>query len=149
PAADALASMPERSPLEMPTQSLSRSDKRRPRETSPGRGWRVVLARLAVFGGAIGLTAYGASEMHAVLAVGGVTTLEWVLLILFVVNFSWISLALTNAIVGLVAVVRDRTRPHVADLARRTAVVVPTYNEDPARIFGALAAIIEDIAEGP
>src|SRR5262249_55284142 len=90
PTAGAPASMPERDPIEMPTQSFSRYDKRRPRVADVGMGWRVRLARLVVFGGAIGLTAYGASEMYAVLAVGGVTTLEWVLLILFVVNFSWI-----------------------------------------------------------
>src|SRR5262249_19587362 len=104
PQVDALASMPARSPLEMPTQSFARYDRSR----GQGRGtrrwsWRVGLARVAVFGGAIGLTAYGANEMYGVLAVGGVTTLEWVLLILFVINFSWISLALTNAIVGLAA----------------------------------------------
>jgi membrane glycosyltransferase len=148
-AADALACMPERSPTEMPTQSFSRSDKRRPRVASPRAGWRILIARLAVFGGAIGLTAYGANEMHGVLAVGGVTTLEWVLLILFVVNFSWISLALTNAVVGLTALARKRTEAPPSTLTRRTAVVMPTYNEDPSRVFGALAAIIEDIARGP
>jgi membrane glycosyltransferase len=146
---DALASLPARSPLEMPTQSFARYDRSRGHERRTRRwSWRVGLARLAVFGGAIGLTAYGANEMYGVLAVGGVTTLEWVLLILFVINFSWISLALTNAIVGLAAMDRGRGKPKAAELSRRTAVVMPTHNEDPARVFGALAAIIEDIAQG-
>jgi membrane glycosyltransferase len=147
----ALASMPEHSPLEMPAQSFSRYDKPRARaDGRRGAGWRVRLARFTVFGGAIGLTAYGASEMHSVLAVGGVTALEWVLLILFVVNFSWISLALTNAVVGLTALARTRARPpHAAELSRRTAVVMPAYNEDPARVFGALAAIVDDLSDGP
>ncbi|HEY7549951.1 MAG TPA: glucans biosynthesis glucosyltransferase MdoH, partial [Hyphomicrobiaceae bacterium] len=141
--------MPERSPLEMPTQSFSRYDKPRA-PTRPHRSrWRVRLARLAVFAGAIALTAYGAGEMYGVLAVGGVTTLEWVLLILFVVNFSWISLALTNAAVGLLALAGSRSKPQAeAELTRRTAVVMPAFNEDPARVFGALAAIVEDIAAG-
>jgi membrane glycosyltransferase len=150
PQVDALASMPARSPLEMPTQSFARYDRGRAHTSRARRlNWRVGLARLAVFGGAIGLTAYGATEMYGVLAVGGVTTLEWVLLILFVINFSWISLALTNAIVGLAAVAGDRSKPQAAELSQRTAVVVPTHNEDPARVFGALAAIIADIAQSP
>jgi membrane glycosyltransferase len=106
---DALASMPARTPLEMPIQSFSRYDRRRSREGRPQRsGWGVQLARLAVFGGALALTVYGAREMHGVVSVGGVTALEWGLLILFVVNFSWISLALTNAILGTAA---SRRRP--------------------------------------
>jgi membrane glycosyltransferase len=149
PSVDALASMPAREPLEMPTQSFSRFDRRRRhRPLPPPVNWRVWLARLAVFGGALGLTAYGAGEMHAVLAVGGVTALEWVLLILFATNFSWISLALTNAMVGLVAVSLYRSRPRIVELSRRTAVVMPTYNEDPPRVFAALAAIVDDFTRG-
>ena len=60
-----------------------------------------LFARLFVFGGGLALTAYGANEMYRVVAVGGVTLLEWALLILFIANFSWIALAFTNAIAGL------------------------------------------------
>ncbi len=146
PAVEAFASMPARSPLEMPTQSFSRYDKPR---TARRSGWRVQLVRLAVFGAALALTVFGAYEMHGVVGVGGVTALEWGLLILFVINFSWISLALSNATLGLFAIVLDRGRPQTADLSGRTAVIMPTYNEDPARVFGGLAAIVEDIAHGP
>src|SRR5262245_16783213 len=150
PHVDALASMPACSPLEMPTQSFARYDKPRAHKGRLRRSdWRAQLARLAVFGGALALTVYGTHEMHGVVSVGGVTSLEWGLLILFVINFSWISLALTNAILGLLAILLNRSSPRTADLSRRTAVVMPAYNEDPARIFGALAAIIEDIAQGP
>jgi membrane glycosyltransferase len=151
PNVDALASMPDvREPLEMPAQSFSRYDRRQSHKARPRpANLRVWLARLVVFGGALGLTAYGASEMHAVLAVGGVTSLEWVLLILFVVNFSWISLALTNAVVGLVAIALHRSPPRIVELTKRTAVVMPTYNEDPTRVFAALAAVIDDITDGP
>jgi membrane glycosyltransferase len=150
PNVDALASMPAREPLEMPAQSFFRHDRRRMHRARPRpAGLRVWLARLVVFGGAIGLTAYGASEMYGVLSVGGVTALEWVLLVLFVVNFSWISMALTNAVVGLVALALHRPRPKIVEISQRTAVVMPTFNEDPTRVFGALAAIIDDIAQGP
>ena len=46
------------------------------------------------------LTVYGAHEMYKVVDVGGVTPLEWALLILFVANFSWIALAFTSALAG-------------------------------------------------
>jgi len=142
--------MPARNALEMPTQFLSRYDASRRRKAcaqlSRARAW---LARTAVFGGAIALTAYGAAEMYGVVAVGGVTSLEWVLLVLFVINFSWISLALTSAIVGLIALLLDRTKPSTAPLSGRTAVVMPAYNEDPSRVFSALASIIEDLTNGP
>jgi membrane glycosyltransferase len=150
PDVNTFASMPPRSPLEMPIQSFSRYDSPRTRDgRSQASGWRVQLVRLAVFGGALALTVYGALEMHGVVGVGGVTALEWGLLILFVVNFSWISLALTNAVLGLLAILLDRRKHQTENLSMRTAVVMPTYNEDPARVFGGLAAIIEDIAEGP
>jgi membrane glycosyltransferase len=150
PEVDAWASMPARSPLEMPTQSFARYDQPRTREGRSRRSsWGVQIARLAVFGCALALTVFGAHEMYGVVGVGGVTALEWGLLILFVINFSWISLALTNAILGLLAILLDRGGPQTADLSGRTAVVMPTYNEDPARVFGGLAAIIEDIARGP
>jgi membrane glycosyltransferase len=150
PGAEALASMPPRRPLEMPIQSFSRYDKPVTAQArSRASGWRVQLARLAVFGGALALTVYGAHEMYGVVAVGGVTALEWGLVILFVINFSWISLALTNAVLGLLAMLLNRGKPLAAELSSRTAVVMPTYNEDPARIFGGLAAIVEDITQGP
>ena len=149
PNVDALASMPARDPLEMPAQSFSRYDRSRRHKARPRpANLRVWLARLVVFGGALGLTVYGAMEMHSVLAVGGVTALEWVLLVLFVINFSWISLALTNAIVGLVAMTLHRSRPKIVELTKRTAVVMPTYNEDPTRVFAALAAIIDNVTQG-
>src|SRR5688572_10373555 len=76
PDAEALASMPERSPLDMPAQSFSRYNKARGHKPQPRPlNWRVWLARFVVFGGAIGLTGYGAAEMHGVLSVGGVTAL--------------------------------------------------------------------------
>lgn len=105
------------------------------------------MTRLAVFGGTLALTAYGIFEMYGVVSVGGVTALEWALLILFAVNFSWISLALLNSIsgvIGHVANARMSASPPT-QLSRRTAVVLPTYNEDPTRVFGSLAAMIDEI----
>jgi membrane glycosyltransferase len=142
------ACMPPEAPLAMPTQSLtrfSRGDRRQSLPRRPDLGaW---LARLVVFGGGLALTAYGAREMYEVVAVGGVTPLEWALLILFVINFSWIALAFTSAIAGLFWLLFLAPKPPAtpASLRERTAIVMPIYNEAPARIFGALQAMYEDV----
>ena len=64
--------MPPESPIAMPVQSLSRFDtkaRRKPLMTTKTHSpW---LARLVVFGGGLGLTAYGAHEMYKVVEVGG------------------------------------------------------------------------------
>ncbi len=82
----------------------------------------LALARLVIFGGAAALTVYGAREMYGVVAVGEITTLEWALVVLFVVNFAWIALAFTSSVYGFVwllaraaartaAAARSRARP--------------------------------------
>ena len=98
------------------------------------------LARLFVFGGGLGLTAYGAYEMYKVVEVGGVTLLEWALLFLFVANFSWIALACTSAFAGFIWLLLFPPKPPAppTSLHERTAIVMPIYNEAPARVFAAL-----------
>ncbi|MGE0626397.1 MAG: glucans biosynthesis glucosyltransferase MdoH [Hyphomicrobiaceae bacterium] len=148
---DAMASMPAPAPLEMPTQSLSAHVRAR-RYARPANGSDVLVwfIRAIVFGGAVALTIYGANEMYGVVSLGGVTALEWVLLVLFVVSFSWISLALTSAVVGALSVATPWHKPRAPQtLSTQTAVVMPTYNEDPARVFSALAATVDDLIEGP
>lgn len=64
----------------------------------------------------------------------------------FTINFSWIALAFTSALVGFVALLRRRRhRPLPAQLSTLTAVVMPVYNEATARVFASLEAMIEEI----
>ncbi|HKG85395.1 MAG TPA: glucans biosynthesis glucosyltransferase MdoH [Beijerinckiaceae bacterium] len=140
--------MPPESPLAMPVQALSRwsrAEERPPAASDPYRApW---LARLFVFAGAAALTAYGAYEMYQVVSVSRTTVLQWLLLFLFTVNFSWIALAFTSGLLGFVSLLRrPRRLPPVPETLRsRTAVVMPVYNESTARTFSALAAIREEI----
>src|SRR5579859_2941604 len=91
--------VPPEAPLAMPTQSLTRFKRsERRRHVAPELAYTPLVSRLFVYGGALAVTAYGASEMYRVVDVGGVTTLEWALLILFVINFSWIALTFTTSI---------------------------------------------------
>ena len=145
---DPSACTPAEAPLAMPTQSLSRFSNAERRKSLVRRlelgCW---LARLFVFGGGFALTAYGAHEMYEVVAVGGVTPLEWALVLLFVANFSWIALAFTSAIAGFIWLLFLAPKPPAlpATLRERTAIVMPIYNEAPARVFGAVEAMIDEV----
>ena len=74
--------------------------------------------------------------------------LEWILVALFVANFSWIALAFSSSIVGFVWLLffAPKPLPMPTALVGKTAVVMPIYNEAPSRIFGALQAMCEDVA---
>ena len=144
------ASTPPERPIDMPTQSLTSfksGDRRRwSRSHFPLGPW---AARAFVFGGGLALTIYGAAQMYGVVDVGAITPLKWALLILFVVNFSWIALAFASALAGFLWLVFRA--PAQADLSAalhtRTAVVMPIYNEDSSRVFGAIEAMIENVRE--
>jgi membrane glycosyltransferase len=140
------ATPPER-PLVMPVQSFRRwnaSDRRRP--AAPSHWKTPWLKRLFVFGGGLALTAYGAWEMYNVVSVSRTTSLQYVLLVLFTVNFSWIALAFTSAILGFFGLLFGSGRTErVESLQHRTVVVMPIYNESTARTFAALAAIRESV----
>ena len=138
--------LPAEAPLAMPTQSLRRFDRtsrRKPlRRVAPP--W---LVRAFVFAGSLSLTAWGAVEMYRVVSVSNVTILQWALVALFTVNFSWIALAFASAIVGFVALlVGQKPRPMPTVLGARTAVVMPVYNETTARVFASLQAMVEEVA---
>ena len=141
------SSMPGFAPLAMPVQSFKRFSRRDRRGLVAPRFARApVLLRLLVFGGALALTAYGADQMFRVVAVGTITPLEWAMVVLFVVTFSWVTLSLTSAIVGFVWLLARRGRREPTPCLReRTAVVMPIYNEAPSRVFGAMQAIFEDV----
>jgi membrane glycosyltransferase len=138
---------PPEARLDMPAQSLTNFDPSTSRARAPDpHARRTLAARVFVFGGAAALTLYGGLEMYGVVNVGPITPLKWALLILFVLNFSWIALAFTSAIVGFVSLLTARReRAALPPLKGRVAVVMPIYNEAPARVFAAMAALREEI----
>ncbi len=104
-----------------------------------------------MIGSAVLLTLAAAREMYLVL--GAVpSVLGIIVLLLFVVLFAWIALAFTSAVAGFVSLLsrggmalgirRDGALPH---LAGRTALLLPTYNEDPARVMAGLQAMHESL----
>lgn len=146
------AFLPPEAPLAMPVQSLSDAPDgiRRP-ATSPAT---INLRRIFLFTLAIGLTGAFAYEMHRVLDVGGLTGLEGVVLVLFVILSAWIAFSFASALVGIPGLVRHGRRAPlgidpagpIPEVTIRTALLLPTYNEDPGRVFAGLLATLESLA---
>ncbi|MTW15953.1 glucans biosynthesis glucosyltransferase MdoH [Rhodoplanes serenus] len=143
--------LPPEQPLAMPEQSLWRVAETARAPARPIRsGWR----RLVVFGATAILTAIGLHEMYLVLQVQGLTLAEAVVLGLFGLLFAWIAFSLVSSVIGFVAILRGRDRSlgidataPLPDLAARTAILLPTYNEDPQRVMSRLQAIWESVRD--
>lgn len=108
--------------------------------------------RACILAGTILMTLAGCYEMYEVLQVGGVTILEWIILVLFVLLFAWIAFSFMSAIAGfLVLLFRGKDELRVDTMAAlpaiesRTAMLLPTYNEDPYRVLARLRAIHESV----
>lgn len=140
--------LPPEAPLAMPAQPLHRRGE--PMRTGRAEAVRLLGRRLFVFGGAVLLTAFAAYEMYRVLDVGGLTGLEMLVLVLFVVLFAWIGLSFMTVLGGLIAPrYAMGVRPHgpLPDLSLRTAILLPVYNEEPARVFAGLEATCQSLLE--
>ncbi len=143
------ASMPAESLLPMPVQYLDRFDKSQRRDWAHVSSKSIpLLARCVVFGGGLALTVYGAFEMYKVIDVGPITTLKWALLVLFIANFSWISLAFCSSLVGFFWLLTHSVKSSVlpSHLSTRTAIVMPIYNEAPSRVIGSMEAMIKAVS---
>lgn len=141
--------MPPRAELLMPAQDLKNWKSSQKRALIAPEKWNTpFLLRLFIFGVMVAITLYAAFQIYQVVKLGGVTLLEWAFLLLFLINFSWIALAFTSSIVGFFGLLKNTANapmPVVESLKEQTAVVMPIYNESPARVFGTMQAIIEDI----
>jgi membrane glycosyltransferase len=142
--------LPAESPLPMSTQQL-RSFERSGRIAGDGLTSRP-FRRACIFAGTAALTAGGCYEMYEVLQVGGVTALEWMVLVLFVLLFAWVAFSFMSALAGF-AVLLFRTADSLGidpeaplpQISSNNAMLLPTYNEDPCRIMARLRAMHEAI----
>lgn len=144
-----IAVLPVEAPLPMPEQSLRHGRLQGRRQaTSPPN---IVLRRLYVFGTTATMTLVATWMMAQVLARGGVSVLEACLLGLFVLLFAWVAFSFVSSLAGLQALLRGRRKLGIhpdaplPELHSRTALLMPTYNEDPRRMMAGLQAIIESV----
>ncbi len=139
--------LPAEQPLVMPRRA--RSEPRLPLRTRRRRALerlRVWTHQLLLMAVTLAMTAYGLREMHGVLVVAGITPTQVVFLVLFAINFSWITFAAGNAVLGTLVTLWRPRQPPAAEEPLTTAVLLPIYNEDPGRIGAALRVLATDLA---
>lgn len=142
-----LYALPEPSPLSMPRHSVRehriplRKEKRR---------WlfslHTLFSRLFVLIITVGLSTYGVTEMYGVLSTNTVTSLQWLFLVLFSINFFWIAFSFSQALLGFLICLKPRFIKHPeVDVTFTTAILLPIYNEEPYRIKAAIEAMRNDL----
>ena len=144
--------LPPEAPLAMPEQALWRSVERSVEPSISSR--YVFLRRIFVFISTIAMTIAAANEMYQVLQVASLTILEMVILALFVMLFAWIAFSFVSALVGFFAIMIRRNRALDIEFASplpilrsHNALLLPTYNESPHRVFSRLQATYESVVE--
>jgi membrane glycosyltransferase len=100
-----------------------------------------------VLGTSLALAAFAMDEMRLALSVHHLSVVAVVVLVLFAINFTWISLPFVVSAVGFarLAFRRGGEPASRAALSSRTALLMPTFNEDPARVAAALEAMARDL----
>jgi membrane glycosyltransferase len=141
--------LPRESPLAMAAGDLHKIPPlRAPPLVSSTIRWRraFILLSTAV------LTGAGGYEMYQVLQVGGVTVLEAMVLALFLLLLAWIAFSFTSALAGFFVLLGHRGSAEASGgdetlpaIASRTAVLLPTYNENPHHLMARLRAIHESV----
>ena len=142
--------LPPESRLDMPGQPLHGEARRNPPPELKPR--LLGLRRAFILIATAAMTAIAAEQMYLVLSVSELTVLEGAILVLFVALFAWIAFSFANALTGFILTLAgiDKTLGIDPDaplpaLRNRHALLVPTYNEDPARLFARLQATFESI----
>ncbi|WP_333968659.1 hypothetical protein [Bradyrhizobium sp. CCBAU 45384] len=137
--------LPRESPLPIAPGDLGKKGvpDRVPAPAAPAMAWRRGLILLAT----AALTGAGGYEMYRVLEVGGVTVLEAMVLALFLVLLAWVAFSFASAVAGFFVLLAHRSGAFAPDaelpaIASRTAMLLPTYNEDPHQLTARLRAIV-------
>ncbi|WP_052074453.1 glucans biosynthesis glucosyltransferase MdoH [Shewanella mangrovi] len=135
--------MPPERHQAMPPQDLKKLSKGFPRESIRIRGVKSKASRrVLVVGSASALSLFAIYEMLQVFSVAAVTPLEYLVLLLFAINFCWIALAFSGGVAGVITLFARRFGKHdnstAITLTDKVAVLMPTYNESPDRVFSAV-----------
>ena len=144
--------LPPEAPLAMPEQRLDRAPegRRTPASSPRGMGRR----RAIVLGTSAALTLAAAWPVFATLQRGGLVVLELMALLMFLVLFAWVAVSFVSAVAGFILVMTRARQPlgvalneAAPRLSAITALLVPTYNEDPARLMAGVQAICESLEQ--
>ena len=95
-------------------------------------------------------TAAAVVKLYQVLLVDGIDPLEFLFLGLFAILFGWITISFWMAVFGAFArLTNARLLPlkeSEAPSTARTAILMPVYNEEVARVFSGVQAIFDSVA---
>jgi len=137
--------LPKMSPLDMPRHAVNEASQARKKRLQ-NFALTTFFSRLFVLLGTVVLSWYGATEMYDVLNTNAIAGLQWAFLVLFCINFTWISFAFSQATLGLIFQLWPFSRRRKEqDVEGVTAILLPVYNEDPLRIRANIQAMREDL----
>lgn len=109
----------------------------------------VAFRRASFFGAVIGTTALGTWLLWGIFLPEGISALEWIQLVLFVLLFQQVATGFWLALFGFLTVLSGGDRAQIVRSIEGeleggcppTAVVVPIYNEEVARVFAGVEAL--------
>lgn len=117
----------------------------------------VALRRVLFFSVVMVTLIAGVGMMFDILAANNLVPMEMVLLFLFTITFSWITVAFWSAVFGFVLQMLkrdpltlervDTERYRSQPIVTRTAVVMPVYNEDTQRVIAGFEATLLSLQE--
>lgn len=138
--------LPPESPLEMPVQSFSE----RPAPSRTLAADPILARRLFLIGGCFLIGLLCAREMTRPLSADGMDPWDHILSVLSFGLFAWISFGFLSGLAGLWALLsagsglpRWMTRHRLP--TRRTAILIPIYNEGVASLFGRIGTMARSI----
>src|SRR5258706_908831 len=129
---------PPENRLDMPPQELRYTPGRRGRH---GPDAAVLYARFILVTITCGVTIYGVYQMLQVVRFASMTLLQGLMIFFFAISLGWIAFAAGSVFAG--ASKRRDPNPHSEASAPLTALVMPTYNEEPLRTPAALPAMAQ------
>ncbi len=110
------------------------------------KGVGTLLARLCVFIITAALSYYGITEMYGIMENNGITYFQWLFLLIFSLNFSWVSYAFSQAFIGFMSSIMPFKVSHPEiEPDFKTAILMPVYNESPEQIRLAIETMRNDI----
>lgn len=129
---------------------------RHPRPAGRRAYW--LARRTGFFTAVVGITGAAVWHLGDLLGEGGVHPFEWAILLVFALNFAWIAGGFVTASIGFLLTLLSRnpiaracpivqSDPGHGAPKGRTALAMPIYNEDTARVFAGLAAMAQSLRE--
>ncbi len=133
------ARRPPEQRLDMPAQPLSTRRSKPERETDGGWRFLVIAAR------ALTVTGFASRAMLSTFSAGGVNVLEWIAVVLFAVNFGYLSIAAFTGVAGTIILLASPKAPppskDVPTKGNLTAIIIALYQEKPAKVIAAAEAM--------